>query len=121
MSIAVELFTEINERLNAGEYDAIYDLMHGDHRQYVNGALAADGKEASRAADFAFYEMVPGLQRITHDIFGTDDRAVCRSTFRGSATDGRLIELPSLSMIYLSDGLVAESWIYIGGDLSSSQ
>jgi hypothetical protein len=30
MSIAVEVFTEVNERLNAGEYDAIYDLMHGD-------------------------------------------------------------------------------------------
>jgi hypothetical protein len=119
MSIAVELFAEVNERLNAGEYDAIYDLMHDNHRQYLNGSLAADGKEASRAADFAFYDMVPGVQRITHDIFGTDDRAVCRSTFRGTTTEGGVLEIPSLSMIYLREGLVAESWLYL--DLSSFQ
>jgi ketosteroid isomerase-like protein len=81
--------------------------------------LAADGKVASRAADDVFYAMVPGVQRETHDLFGTDEKAVCRSTFRGTTTDGQAFELPCLSMIYLRDGLVAESWLYL--DLSAFQ
>lgn len=117
MSIAEELFAEINRCLNAGDYDAIYERMHSEHRQYVNGALVAEGNVATRAADDVFYAMVPGVQRETHDLFGTDDRAVCRSTFRGATIDGRAIELSCLSMIYVRESLIVESWVYL--DFSS--
>jgi SnoaL-like domain len=99
MSAATKLYAEINALLNAHEYDAIYERMHPDHRQFLNGVLAADGKEATRAADEVFYMMLPDLRRVTHDIFGTEDRATCRSTFVGTLADGRSVELPVGSII----------------------
>jgi SnoaL-like domain len=106
------MYAHINDRLNAHDYDAVYEGMHPEHRQYVNGLLAAEGKHATRAADDAFYSLVSDLHRVVDDVFGTDDRATCRSTFVGTLADGRRVELPTGAMIYLRDGMVVESWLY---------
>ena len=63
--------------------------------------------------DGAFYAALPDLQRTTHDVFGTEDRAACRSTFTGTMSDGRHVELPCGSMMYLREGKIIESWVYM--------
>ena len=57
--------------------------------------------------------MLPGVQRIVHDVFGTDDRAASRSTFVGTTADGRVVELPIAGVVHAANGLIVESWLYL--------
>jgi ketosteroid isomerase-like protein len=113
MARAVELFLEMTTKLNERDFDGLYAMMHPEHRQFVNGTLAATDRASSRAADEVLYAMFPVLERIVDDVFGTDEQVASRSRFIGTTADGRTIELLLASMITLRDGQFFESHIFI--------
>lgn len=110
---AVDLYFRVHELTHARAWDELYALLHDDHRQYANGVLIAETREATRAVDELSLGVLAQYERVVHDVFGTDDRAACRSTIVGITHDGRKVEVPLGSIIYVHDGRIAESWMYL--------
>jgi steroid delta-isomerase-like uncharacterized protein len=107
----------------------IYLEMHNTHRpdlvdRYVaveyrnHNPFVADGREANRELWTRFYAAMPDMQVTQEDLIISGDRVVGRYIYRGTQTgefmgvpaSGNPIEMRSIDIWRVSDGLFVEHW-----------
>jgi steroid delta-isomerase-like uncharacterized protein len=88
-------------------------------RDYINhNAFVGDGREANRRFWTAFFSALPDLTATMEDLVIAGDRVVGRFTYRGTHTGeflgipatGRDVEMRSIDIWRVEDGMFAEHW-----------
>lgn len=102
--------------LNTHDPDLVDQFVTDD---YINhNAFVADGREANRQFWQAFFAALPDLSASMEDLVIADDRVVGRFVYRGTQTgdfmgmpaSGRSVEMRSIDIWRVRDGLFAEHW-----------
>jgi len=102
--------------LNTHNPDLVDQFVADD---YINhNAFVADGREANRQFWRAFFAALPDLNASMEDLVIADDRVVGRFVYRGTQTgdfmgipaSGRPVEMRSIDIWRVRDGLFAEHW-----------
>lgn len=109
----VELYVEM---LNTHEPDLVDRFVAED---YVNhNTFVADGREANRQFWSGFFVALPDLRATMEDLVVSGDRVVGRFVYRGTHTgdlmgipaSGRPVEMRSIDIWRVRDGLFVEHW-----------
>jgi steroid delta-isomerase-like uncharacterized protein len=102
--------------LNAHDPDLVDQFVAED---YVNhNAFVADGREANREFWTAFFTGLPDVSVTMEDLVAAGDRVVGRFVYRGTHTggfmgipaSGNAVEMRSIDIWRVADGLFAEHW-----------
>jgi steroid delta-isomerase-like uncharacterized protein len=102
--------------LNSHDPDLVNLFVAED---YVNHNVAvADGREANRRFWTAFFTGLPDLTATMEDLVVSGDRVVGRFVYRGTHTgdllgipaSGRTVEMRSIDIWRVDDGVFAEHW-----------
>ncbi|HEY0248865.1 MAG TPA: ester cyclase [Gryllotalpicola sp.] len=104
------------EMLNTHAPDLVDRFVAED---YINhNAVVADGREANRAFWTAFFTGLPDLTATMEDLIISGDRVVGRFVYHGTHTGdflgipatGNRVEMRSIDIWRLRDGLFVEHW-----------
>ena len=114
---------------NAQDLAATFVTMLNEHdpdlvdrfvaRDYINhNFFVDDGREANRRFWAAFFSALPDLTATMEDLVICGDRVVGRFTYRGTHTGeflgipatGRNVEMRSIDIWRVQDGMFAEHW-----------
>jgi steroid delta-isomerase-like uncharacterized protein len=88
-------------------------------REYINhNFVVGDGREANRRFWAAFFTALPDLTATMEDLVICGDRVAGRFTYRGTHTGeflgipatGRRVEMRSIDIWRVEDGMFAEHW-----------
>jgi steroid delta-isomerase-like uncharacterized protein len=109
----VHLFVEMANTHNPDLVDRLVAEDYINHNDFVPG-----GREASRQWWTTFFASVPDLNVTMEDLVVSGDRVVGRFTYRGTHTgdllgipaSGNPIEMRSIDIWRVQDGLFAEHW-----------
>jgi len=112
MATGVEIVSELAEKWNAHDLDAVYGFLTDDYREYMNGSLAKTGPAEARAADEVLFATFPDYHRVVDEVWGVGDRVVARFVIRGTAADGTTLELPVACVYGITDGRISEAHLY---------
>ena len=102
--------------LNTHDPDLVDQFVAHD---YVNhNAFVADGREANRQFWTGFFAGLPDLSATMEDLVIAGDRVVGRFVYRGTHTgdlmgipaSGNAVEMRSIDIWRLQDGMFAEHW-----------
>lgn len=102
--------------LNEHDPDLVEQFVAVD---YVNhNPFVADGREANRAFWADFFAALPDVETTMEDLVVTEDRVVGRYTYRGThrgeffgiPASGRRIEMRSIDIWRVADGMFVEHW-----------
>ncbi|HEY6424647.1 MAG TPA: ester cyclase [Pseudonocardiaceae bacterium] len=102
--------------LNEHDPDAVDRFVAVD---YINhNVFVPDGREANRAFWTNFFTALPDVQATMEDLVVAGDRVVGRFVYRGTHTGpflgipptGRSIEMRSIDIWRVADGMFAEHW-----------
>ena len=102
--------------LNEHDPDMVAELVavhYVNHNPFVD-----DGRDANRELWAGFFAALPDLQVSIDDVVVTEDRVVGRFTYRGThrgelfgiPASGRRIEMRSIDIWRVADGLFVEHW-----------
>jgi ketosteroid isomerase-like protein len=108
----VEIVSSMSEEWNAHDLDAVYSRLADDYREYANGTLVKTGRDETRSADQALYEMIPDYGRTVEEIWGQDDRVVSRFTIHGTMRGGGRIECAVAAIYGIRDGKIYEAHVF---------
>jgi ketosteroid isomerase-like protein len=108
----VEIVTSLSNEWNAHDLAAVYARLADDYREYANGTLVKSGRDQTRSADQAVYEMIPDYGRTVEETWGQGDRVVSRFTVRGTTPEGRRIECAVAGIYGLRDGKISEARLF---------
>lgn len=104
------------EMLNAHDPDRVDRFLAED---YVNhNVVVADGREANRAFWAMFFAGLPDVTATMEDVVVAGDRVVGRFVYRGThqgelmgiPATGATVEMRSIDIWRVEDGLLAEHW-----------
>jgi steroid delta-isomerase-like uncharacterized protein len=104
------------EMLNTHNPDLVDRFVAED---YINhNVVVADGREANRQFWAAFFTGLPDVSVTMDDLIVSGDRVVGRFTYRGTHTgdllgipaSGKPVEMRSIDIWRVADGLFAEHW-----------
>ena len=93
--------------------DLFVAVEYRNHNPFVG-----DGREANRQLWTMFYAAMPDMQVTQEDLIVSGDRVIGRYTYRGTQTgefmgipaSGNPIEMRSIDIWRVSDGLFVEHW-----------
>ncbi|MBJ7330307.1 MAG: ester cyclase [Solirubrobacteraceae bacterium] len=111
-----ELAATFVQMLNTHDPDLVDRFVAVD---YVNhNAFVDDGREANRAFWTDFFAALPDLRATMDDLVVSGDRVAGRFTYRGThrgeffgiPATGRSIEMRSIDIWRVEDGMFAEHW-----------
>lgn len=114
--IAQQLADTYVTMLNTHDPDLVDQLLSED---YVNhNPFVVDGREANRQFWSAFFAALPDLSATMEDLVIAGDRVVGRFVYRGTQTgelmgvpaSGNAVEMRSIDIWRLQDGLFVEHW-----------
>jgi ketosteroid isomerase-like protein len=108
----VEIVSSMSEEWNAHDLDAVYSRLADDYREYANGTLVKTGRDETRSADQALYEMIPDFARTVEETWGQDDRVVSRFTIHGTMPGGGRIECAVAAIYGIRDGKISEAHVF---------
>lgn len=104
------------EMLNAHDPDLVDRFLAED---YVNhNVVVADGREANRTFWAMFFAGLPDVTATMEDVVVAGDRVVGRFVYRGThqgelmgiPATGAVVEMRSIDIWRVEDGLLAEHW-----------
>ena len=104
------------EMLNTHEPDMVDQFVAED---YINhNDFVADGREANRQLWTAFFAGLPDLSVTMEDLVISGDRVVGRFTYRATHTgnfmgipaSGKAVEMRSIDIWRVADGMFVEHW-----------
>lgn len=104
------------EMLNTHDPDLVDRFVAEAYRNH--NAFVADGREANRQFWTSFFAAVPDLSATMEDLVIAGDRVVGRFAYRGTHTNelmgipaqGRAIEMRSIDIWRVEDGMFVEHW-----------
>jgi predicted ester cyclase len=102
--------------LNAHDPDLVDGFVATDYRNH--NAFVADGREANRQFWGAFFGAFPDLTATMEDLVVAGDRVVGRYVYRGThrgdfmgiPATGRPVEMRSIDIWRVADGMFVEHW-----------
>lgn len=102
--------------LNEHDPDLVDGFVATDYRNH--NAFVADGREANRQFWAMFFAALPDLTATTEDLVIAGDRVVGRFVYRGThrgefmgiPATGRPIEMRSIDIWRVADGMFVEHW-----------
>ena len=102
--------------LNTHEPDLVDRFVAEAYRNH--NAFVADGREANREFWTAFFSALPDLSATMEDLVVSGDRVVGRFVYRGTHTgefmgipaSGRTVEMRSIDIWRIEDGMFVEHW-----------
>ena len=102
--------------LNTHEPDLVDRFVAEDYRNH--NAFVGDGREANRQFWTAFFTALPDLSATMEDLVISGDRVVGRFVYRGTHTgdfmgipaSGNPVEMRSIDIWRVEDGMFAEHW-----------
>jgi len=115
-SSGAELAELYVEMLNTHDPELVDRFVADD---YINhNVVVADGREANRQFWAAFFTGLPDVRVTMEDLVVSGDRVVGRFVYRGTHTgdllgipaSGRPVEMRSIDIWRVRDGLFAEHW-----------
>ena len=109
----VEAFVEM---LNTHNPDLVDSFLATDYRNH--NAFVDDGREANRQFWAGFFAALPDLTATMEDLIVSGDRVVGRFVYRGThlgefmgiPPSGRPVEMRSIDIWRVADGLFVEHW-----------
>ena len=109
----VEAFVEM---LNTHNPDLVDSFVATDYRNH--NAFVDDGREANRQFWAGFFAALPDLTATMEDLIVSGDRVVGRFVYRGThrgdfmgiPATGRPVEMRSIDIWRVADGLFVEHW-----------
>ena len=109
----VEAFVEM---LNTHNPDLVDSFVATDYRNH--NAFVDDGREANRQFWAGFFAALPDLTATMEDLVVSGDRVVGRFVYRGThlgefmglPPSGRPVEMRSIDIWRVADGLFVEHW-----------
>jgi ketosteroid isomerase-like protein len=108
----VEIVSSMSDEWNAHDLDAVYSRLADDYREYANGTLVKIGRDETRLADQALYEMIPDYGRTVEETWGHGDRVVSRFTIHGTMRGGGRIECAVAAIYGIRDGQISEAHVF---------
>jgi ketosteroid isomerase-like protein len=114
---AVDVITRFENGFNVRDVDALMADMTDDCVfEHIAPAAVSFGRHEGQAAVRALWESMeehfPGYVFQFDDIFGAEDRGVCRWTMRFRAADGTDAVIRGADVFTLRDGKIAEKLMY---------
>lgn len=108
-----DLFVEMTNTHNPDLVDKFIAENYLNHNDFV-----ADGREANRQFWAAYFTGLPDVTVTMEDLIVADDRVVGRFVYRGTHTgdllgipaSGRPVEMRSIDIWRVQDGLFVEHW-----------
>ena len=104
--------SEMVRYFNAHDLDSLYGLMADNYRQYINGALVAEGPEGARLADAAGFDRFADYSRETVLLFGEGEQVALEWRLLGTTKGGTPVEMPAVSLLRVVGGRIAEAKIF---------
>lgn len=115
---SVDVVRKLGQAWNKHDLDTVYGLLHDDYREHLNGKLVKEGRDATREADQAIYNLVPDYRREVDQLFGEGESVASLWRFLGTGPAGAF-ELPLACFYKVRDGLIVECWIHVdSGDMA---
>ena len=104
------------QMLNTHDADLVDAFVATDYRNH--NAFVDDGREANRQFWAAFFAALPDLTATMEDLVISGDRVVGRFVYRGThrgefmgiPASGRPVEMRSIDIWRVADGLFVEHW-----------
>ena len=104
------------QMLNTHDADLVDAFIASDYRNH--NAFVDDGREANRQFWAAFFAALPDLTATMEDLVISGDRVVGRFVYRGThrgefmgiPASGRPVEMRSIDIWRVADGLFVEHW-----------
>ena len=104
------------EMHNTHKPDLVDRFVAVDYRNH--NPFVADGREANRELWTRFYAAMPDMQVTQEDLLISGDRVIGRYTYRGTQTgefmgipaSGNAIEMRSIDIWRVKDGMFVEHW-----------
>ena len=104
------------QMLNTHDADLVDAFIASDYRNH--NAFVDDGREANRQFWSAFFTALPDLTATMEDLVISGDRVVGRFVYRGThrgefmgiPASGRPVEMRSIDIWRVADGLFVEHW-----------
>jgi len=104
------------QMLNTHDADLVDAFIATDYRNH--NAFVDDGREANRQFWSAFFTALPDLTATMEDLVISGDRVVGRFVYRGThrgefmgiPASGRPVEMRSIDIWRVADGLFVEHW-----------
>ena len=104
------------QMLNTHDADLVDAFVATDYRNH--NAFVDDGREANRQFWSAFFTALPDLSATMEDLVISGDRVVGRFVYRGThrgefmgiPASGRPVEMRSIDIWRVADGLFVEHW-----------
>jgi len=104
------------EMLNTHDPDLVDSFVATDYRNH--NAFVDDGREANRQFWAGFFAALPDLTATMEDLIVSGDRVVGRFVYRGThlgefmgiPPSGRPVEMRSIDIWRVADGLFVEHW-----------
>jgi len=104
------------QMLNTHDADLVDAFVATDYRNH--NAFVDDGREANRQFWSAFFTALPDLTATMEDLIVSGDRVVGRFVYRGThrgefmgiPASGRPVEMRSIDIWRVADGLFVEHW-----------
>jgi steroid delta-isomerase-like uncharacterized protein len=102
--------------LNEHDPDRVDSFVARDYRNH--NAFVDDGREANRAFWTGFFAALPDLTATMEDLVVSGDRVVGRFVYRGTHSgefmgipaSGRSVEMRSIDIWRVADGMFVEHW-----------
>ncbi|MBN1148251.1 MAG: ester cyclase [Anaerolineales bacterium] len=110
------------ELWNKKNYEVAQKLLHSDFVDHANGNQAGQGVAGVVETVRSWHSGFPDGRMTLEDVYTDGDKAVVRTTFRGThngpfggvAPSGKKVTVTSIGIERIADGKIAESW----GDLN---
>jgi predicted SnoaL-like aldol condensation-catalyzing enzyme len=101
---------------NTHQPDLVDEYVAADYRNH--NPFVGDGREANRQLWTMFYAALPDMKVTQEDLIVSGDRVVGRYTYRGTQTgellgiaaSGNAIEMRSIDIWRVADGMFVEHW-----------
>ena len=104
------------QMLNTHDPDLVDDFLASDYRNH--NAFVDDGREANRQFWASFFAALPDLTATMEDLVVSGDRVVGRFVYRGThrgefmgiPASGHPVEMRSIDIWRVADGMFVEHW-----------
>jgi uncharacterized protein len=108
----VVLYREVHEKLQQGDFEAIFDVLDDDVVWHQIGAETLHGKEAVRASMSGFEEFGPDAFNLDlHDVVGNDEHVIglVEATVN---MGGESFTYRTAEIAHVNNGKITERWAF---------
>ena len=109
----------VEEVLNAGKLELLYDLVSPDYKRYLTPTAAPLASETQRQRLAGFHAAFPDIHLSIEDLIADDDLVAIRMTlqgthqgsFQGIAPTNKQVKVFAVEVVRIQNGRFSEHWV----------